>query len=157
MVFYHDALNPLPLADGSVKRIHCEHFLEHLDYDSAPAFLGECHRVLELGGTLRLIVPDAEKYISAYAASDTDFFSALRFLGNASQELETKIIICNQMFRMGGDHKFAWDFETLNLACCNAGFSKVSRSTWQAGPAEIQIDGLDDWRPLESIYCEIER
>lgn len=154
-VIYYNAFNPLPIADNSVKRIHSEHFLEHMEYEDALALLVDCHRVLACDGTMRIIVPDSEKYMAAYAASDVAFCGQLKFLGNPPSALETNNIICNQMFRMGGDHRFAWDFETLELACRKAGFGTIEKSSWKSGPAEFQIDGLDEWRPIESLYCEI--
>jgi predicted SAM-dependent methyltransferase len=154
---YFDALNPLPIDNGAVRRIHCEHFLEHLEYDHAVCFLSECYRVLEPLGTLRIIVPDAEKYMVAYADANSEYFRQLKFLGNAARELETSCIICNQMFRMGGDHKFAWDFATLELACRRIGFASVKRSVWREGEVEFQIDGEEDWRSLESLYCVISK
>jgi predicted SAM-dependent methyltransferase len=154
-VLHYNALNCLPLDNGSVKRIHCEHFLEHLDLQQAMVFLVECRRVLEVEGTMRIIVPDAEKYMTSYVARDEGFFGQLRFLGNASRPLETNMMVCDQMFRMGGDHCSAWDFITIEKVCRGAGFSSVERSEWRGGPVEHQIDGLDNWRPLESLYCEL--
>ena len=78
---------------------------------------------------MRIIVPDAGKYMSAYATRDESFFGKLDGLGGASPPLETNALICNQMFRMGGDHLFAWDFETLELICRRIGFSSVVRSS----------------------------
>src|SRR5438552_3964666 len=57
-VFYFNMLNPLPMEDRTVAHIHTEHFLEHLEYSDAIRFLAECHRVLKLGGRMRIIVPD---------------------------------------------------------------------------------------------------
>jgi hypothetical protein len=152
---YHNALNKLPLDNGSVSRIHCEHFLEHLDFAQALAFLTDCRRVLEPTGTMRVIVPDAGKYMIAYVMRDRAFFKKLEFLGNAAERLETPMIICNQMYRMGGDHRSAWDFETMELIGRRAGFSHIETSEWKHGPAAHQIDGHDDWRPHESLYCEL--
>jgi len=76
--FYFDVRNGLPLANGSVKHIHSEHFLGYLDYEEALGFLRDCSRMLQTGGTMRMIVPDLETYIRAYAADDAAFFNALR-------------------------------------------------------------------------------
>ena len=54
---------------------HVEHGLrcstrearEHIEpREELPRFLGDCHRALEPGGVLRIIVPDAERYLQAY-------------------------------------------------------------------------------------------
>jgi predicted SAM-dependent methyltransferase len=155
--FYFNALNPLPIGDQTVTRIHAEHFLEHLEYDDALRFLGECCRVLTVGGTMRIIVPDAERYMQAYVGDDGTFFERLKDLGGSSEPLPTKCIICNQMFRMGGDHRFAWDFSTLKYVTKLAGFSAIRRSHHNDSSAAHCIDGQDWWRPFESLYAEVTR
>jgi len=155
--FYFNALNPLPIDDQSVRRIHAEHFLEHLEYDDAIRFLCECKRILEVGGTMRIIVPDLEKYVRAYANNDTAFFDRLKDLGGAVEPLPTNGAICNQMFRMGGDHRFAWDFETLKFASHLAGLGSIRRSHHNDPSVADCIDGQDWWRPFESLYVEVIR
>lgn len=156
-VYYYNALNPLPIVNGTVQRIHCEHFLEHLEFDHAMAFLEDCHRVLELGGTMRIVVPDVQKYLTAYSAGQADFFASLANIGNPSEPLSTPNMVINQMFRMGGSHRFAWDFETLVLVASKAGFSKVDQSRQHGAPPPYAIDGRDDWRGIESFYAELTR
>ncbi len=155
--FYLNAMNSLPIADGSVRRIHCEHFLEHLEYFDAVRFLRECHRILQPSGTMRIIVPDFEKYILAYARNDTAFFHSLSDLGNPSDPLVTRAMVINQMARMGGDHRFAWDFATLHHVARSVGFSACEKSELDAAPAEFSIDGQDGWRAIESLYAELAR
>ncbi len=47
--------------DGSVAEIYASHVFEHLGYlDDLPKALAECHRVLLIGGKLRISVPDFE-------------------------------------------------------------------------------------------------
>ena len=70
---------------------------------------------------MRIGVPDAELYLRAYAANDREFFKATEWLGCASYPLRTPLEVVNQLFRMGGAHKFAWDFETLALSLSEAG------------------------------------
>lgn len=71
--YFADLRNHLELKSGSVRHIHCEHVLEHLERDEAARFLRECRRVLVAEGTLRLILPDGEKYLRAYAVEDALF------------------------------------------------------------------------------------
>jgi len=155
--FYFDALDPLPLEDGSVRHIHCEHFLEHLERRDALKFLGECSRVLDAQGTMRVIVPDAERYMRVYVAEDREFFERMVNLGGHDEPLRPKSLVVNQMFRMWGNHRFAWDFEALDAAARSAGFSDVRRSGHnQAAPA-YAIDGQDWWRPFESLYADLSK
>lgn len=151
--FYLDVRNGLPLDSDQVTHIHCEHFLEHLSFDDAERFIRDCRRVLAPRGTMRIIVPDAAKYITAYCQNDTAFFGSLSGLGNASESLDTPIKVINQMFRMGGDHKFAWDFDTLLKIARAAGFSDVVKSSFGDMPESLAIDGTDEWRRIESLYA----
>lgn len=151
-VYFADLRDPLELKSGSVRHIHCEHVLEHLEHDEALRFLRECRRVLAADGTLRLILPDAEKYLRAYAAGDTAFFELLRHLGNAVQPLTHRTAVINQMFRMGGGHRYAWDFAELRDALLGAGFSAMEKSAFGDVAPEFRIDGIEDWRPHESLY-----
>ena len=140
----------LPLDDGSVRRIHCEHFIEHLRLpDEVMPVLAECQRVLEPGGELRIIVPDAARYIRAYAGRDAAFFDAMRDLGGAAQPFETDIEIVNQAFRMGGDHQFAWDLPVMRRRLEEAGFEHVQETGYD--PVRF-IDQGDEWRRRESLY-----
>ncbi|MGZ0077055.1 class I SAM-dependent methyltransferase [Methylomonas sp. YC3] len=151
-VYFHDLRNLIPLNNQCAKHIHCEHFLEHLEYSYAKKLLRECYRLLENGATLRLIVPDAEKYLKAYCFDDKEFFEQLKNLGGSPKPYNTKMEIINQMFRMDDDHKFAWDFETLKLALSEAGFTQINRSEIGDIEAQYNIDGTDWWRPVESLY-----
>lgn len=140
----------LPLENASVRRIHCEHFFEHLRFpDEVMPALAECFRVLEPGGELRIIVPDAARYIRAYARHDEEFFLAMRELGGAATPFETDIEIVNQAFRMGGDHLFAWDLPVMRRRLEQTGFEHVEETGYD--PVRF-IDQDADWRRRESLY-----
>jgi predicted SAM-dependent methyltransferase len=151
-VLYWDFRKPLPLADAAVRHVHCEHFIEHLEHHDALALLAEFRRVLEPGGTLRLICPDAGRYIRAYCAGDAAFFRALERLGGAAKPFEHPIEVINQMFRMAGAHRFAWDYEALEAALAGVGFVGIRRSSIGEPDAGGEVDGRDDWREIESLY-----
>jgi hypothetical protein len=155
--FYFDALDHLPIASAAVRHIHCEHFLEHLEYADALEFLKECARLLEAGGTMRLIVPDAERYMRAYCADEQPFFAQLAHLGNTLEPLTPKNRVCNHSFRMDGEHRFGWDFETLEAACRPLGFTNIARSTLNDIEGPYRLDGQDWWRPLESLYANLRK
>lgn len=150
--FFLNAKKGLLFEDAAVRHIHCEHFLEHIEYPIAISFLRECCRVLEPKGSIRLILPDAEKYFHAYCAKDVVFFDKLKHLGGTAEVFCTPVEIINQMFRMWGDHRFAWDFETLELNLKRAGFVSIQRSKFGDIRQEFNIDGTDEWRLLESLY-----
>jgi predicted SAM-dependent methyltransferase len=64
----------LPFADGRLSLAFTSHLLEHLTDAQVTGLLGECARVLEPGGVLRISVPSAESAIAAYRRGDRSFF-----------------------------------------------------------------------------------
>jgi predicted SAM-dependent methyltransferase len=149
-----DFRQPLPFESNSVAMIYSEHVLEHIFKEDALLLLKEFHRVLKKDGIVRIGVPDAEIFFKAYVNNDRDFFSKIKHLGGAVIPLDTPIDVINQMFRMGGDHLFAWDFETLSKGLKEAGFSNISRwSSCKASSKEICLD--DPTHDFETLYVEV--
>ncbi|MBI4403742.1 MAG: methyltransferase domain-containing protein [Deltaproteobacteria bacterium] len=143
----------IPLKDCSVSKIHCEHVLEHLDYpDEALKFLNECHRLLRTDGELRLIIPDVLKYIQAYTGGNFHFWDQFKDLGNTAKPFETEMEIINQCFRMGGDHRFAYDYKTVNTLLTKAGFVHIKKTDYCPGNF---LDQGDSWRLSESLYLTV--
>jgi predicted SAM-dependent methyltransferase len=155
-----DARKYLPFPDKSVKGIFSEHFFEHLDYtEEAPGFLAEAHRVLKEGGVLRLIVPDAERYLKAYVQGDWQDFAAIRPLDaefkdpHAGVRYNTKMELINMVFRQAQEHKFAYDFETLSLLLQRNGFQDVTKQEFgKCLDPEICLDL--EVRAPESLYVD---
>ncbi len=156
----YDARKSLPFATDSVKGIFSEHFFEHLDYiEEAPYFLSECYRVLQNGGVLRIIVPDAEKYLKAYAKGNWQELSKLRNLNAElrdpyfSFKYNTRMELINVVFRQLQEHKFAYDFETIDFLLKRNGFQDVRKQAFgQSVMPEICIDL--EGRSTESLYIE---
>ena len=156
----YDCRKRLPFPNASVRGIFCEHFVEHLDYtEEVPYFLNECHRVLKPEGVLRIIVPDAEKYLCAYAAPGWEQLSALRPLdeGNVDAHYHcryrTKMELINMVFRQGHRHKYAYDFETLHFILLRYGFSRVIRQEFgRSWLPELSIDSEE--HATESLYLD---
>jgi predicted SAM-dependent methyltransferase len=159
----YDCRKNLPFSDSSVQGIFCEHFFEHIDYtEEVPYFLSECHRVLKKGGVLRLILPDAEKYLRAYCKGGWEDFIGIRPLeaGNTDSyfhcKYNTRMELINVIFRQGHEHKFAYDFETLRFLLLRYGFSEVVRQEYGAAlMPEICLDQLV--RATESIYVDAKK
>ncbi len=123
----HDLRRPLPLADGSVKRIMAEHVIEHLDpQDDIPGVFRELYRVLEKDGTVRIVVPEVARFIKAYLSNDPADWQALGFLdGRIPSVMSTPMDMINHVFHQGGEHCAGWDFPSLQIALSQAGFSRV--------------------------------
>ena len=155
-----DIRRRLPFADGSVRGIFSEHSFEHLDYiEEVPRFLRECFRVLKPGGVTRIIVPDAGKYLCAYAHGGWEALAAIRPLYDQRNDhyfhfrYNTPMELINVVFRQGYEHKFAYDFETLSIVLRRSGFDKVIRQAYGTSidPA-LAIDFEE--RASESLYVD---
>lgn len=62
-------LGKLPIKSGSASLVYSSHFLEHIPKNRLLFFLTEIHRVLEPGGTLRIVTPDFENMCSTYLSN----------------------------------------------------------------------------------------
>jgi predicted SAM-dependent methyltransferase len=159
----YDCRKSLPFPDGSVRGIFCEHFFEHIDYtEEAPHFLSECNRVLKKDGVLRLILPDAGRYLRAYCKGGWEEFERIRPLGPERRDIHcdckynTPMELINVVFRQGHEHKFAYDFETLRFLLCRYGFSEVEQQEYgRSLMSELCLDQAI--RASESIYVDAKK
>jgi predicted SAM-dependent methyltransferase len=159
---FYDCRKGLPFPDRSVRAIFCEHFFEHLDYtDEVPYFLSDCHRVLIPGGVIRIIVPDGERYLQAYCQPGWESLAKLRPLGPDRADsygfsYHTKMELVNVVFRQGHEHKFAYDYETLELLLHKYGFATVVRQAF--GRSQLPELCIDlPTRACESLYVEAQK
>lgn len=127
----HDLRRPLPFATGGVRRILAEHVIEHLDFhDDIPRVLADFHRVLEPGGTVRIIVPDMELFIAAYRESDLGALARLGMPDGLPAGMSTPIELLNHAFHQGGEHCFGWDFAAMRDALQRAGFKQITKQAY---------------------------
>jgi len=117
-----------PFPTASVTIIHSEHFLDHLDFpDEVEHILRESYRVLVPMGAFSVGIPEAGGLMAAYARGERDI---LRPSGIRTTPLSGSACPCigsNYLFRQFGEHKYAYDEETLLWTLRRAGFEKVSR------------------------------
>ena len=145
-----DLRRRLPFQDNSVKYIFSEHVFEHFDYyEELPTLLNECFRILEIGGIMRVVVPDAEKCVEYYCSKDKDFFSFL------SWPVYTPMEGLALVFTARGFHKFGYDYETLCLALGNAGFNEIYKTPYLGSSiAVLNLESKDDPRSAASLCVE---
>lgn len=139
----------LPFADGSVRYIFVSHLLEHLFFprDVKP-FLAELRRVLAPGGIVRIVVPDVEQCIEAYANNDQSFFGNRRETWTWWPENPTRLEDFLAYAGAGAEpaylfesHKYGYDFETLSRVLGDAGLDQITRSTYMASEHEaLRVD-----------------
>ncbi len=122
-----DLRESLPFSDDSVSIIYSEHFFEHLDYpDEVGHFLGECFRVLKTDGVFSIGVPDTEWPIRAFAEGDEEYFRIARERWHP-EWCNTRMHQINYHFRQRNEHKYAYDYETLEKILRQFRFLSIER------------------------------
>ena len=148
---YWDLLQRLPFSDNNCAYIFCEHFLEHLSYPiEVHKFLADCYRILEDGGTLRLILPDVERVIKAYAEGDVEFLKKAAPQSNSLIEELNLIFHGNPL----GEHHYAYDFSSISELLKGVGFRQVLKLENGVGSIAAELDRRDEPRMLESLAVE---
>ena len=149
-----DTRRSIPIGDECADGIRIEHFVEHLEpREEIPALLRDCHRALAPGGVLRIIVPDAARFLQAYAAGTDE---ALRKLGVPDpfpDDLPTRMDIVNHVFRQWHEHYWAYDFETLAHRLRAAGFARIEQTAYRRSLlAPLGADREE--HAVESLYVD---
>lgn len=150
-----DITKGLPIKEGFIRGIFTEHVLEHIPFEDCGKILAEFRRVLEPGGTLRIIVPDAELYLDAYQRGKLGERINMPDGTPASPEGHfdvTPMMVINRIFR-GHGHQYAYDFRTLKMMLENAGFVGVEKATFGNGRDKCLLIDLAR-RAYESLYVE---
>lgn len=96
----------------------------------------------------------AEKYLAAYAEGTWGALTAFSPIARGEAEpVATRMEVVNNHFRQGGQHRFSYDAETLQLALRNAGFVEVNETAYGSSRRpELAIDAPA--RAEESLYVE---
>ena len=105
--------------DASVDMIYACHVLEHFGRHEFLGVLKEWHRVLRLGGLLRLAVPDFAACASIYQDKGIDDIQLITGLMVGGQRNEYDY------------HKMIFDQQSLTKHLTNMGFGQVERWDWR--------------------------
>jgi len=144
-----DCRTSVPVADGGAAGIRVEHFVEHIEpREHLPAFLRDCRRALEPGGVLRIIVPDAERYLRAYCQPGLDGLREMAVPIPFPADLPTRMDVINHVFHSWHEHRWAYDFEALSHRLREAGFTEIAR----AGFGCSALAALAQDRPHHAPY-----
>jgi predicted SAM-dependent methyltransferase len=116
-----DLSRSIPVRSGSVDYVHSEDFLEHVDLPRGRHLLSECFRVLRPGGVLRLLTPDLRAIVErVYLGREARHLAFCRLNLQADGPCQA----LNMWLRMEGDaHRFVWDYDLLERALTETGFS----------------------------------
>jgi predicted SAM-dependent methyltransferase len=126
-----DMRERMPFDNGSVAIIYSEHFFEHLDYpNDVKHFLQECYRVLEPNGIFRVGVPDTVLPLRDYLGIGDGWW--LQACKNKEfwrpEYCKTPMDHINYHFRQDTEHRYAYDFETIESVLKETGFVEIERS-----------------------------
>ncbi len=139
----------LPIASESVRFVFSEHLIEHFRYDEAVHFLSECWRILEPGGAIRVVAPDLHGMARAYVEQDKAWFD------KAFPYLSDPVKVLNLVFHQGGAHHYIYDSEALQAVLREAGFERLTPSSFgRSAWPELNVDLDDDLRTIKSVYVE---
>jgi len=108
---------------------------------------------LEPGGELRIIVPDAARYLQAYCRPDLDGFRELAVPDPFPDDLPTRMDVINHIFHQWGEHRWAYDFETLSLRLRTAGFGTIEQVGYQRSLLPALAQDRDVHAPY-SLYVD---
>jgi Uncharacterized protein conserved in bacteria len=125
--YIHDVKNLPFFEDGYADLIYACHVLEHFSLDSLKFVLREWRRVLKNNGVLRLSVPDFDKLLAVYKASDNDVESIRQPLMGVEDGYYSHLLLFN----------FAFIKKVLE----NNGFKNVR--TWD--PNQVSDHDFEDW------------
>jgi len=129
-VTYGDVLKGLPVADESVAGLYASHVLEHLSLDDMRRALAESLRVLQPGGTFRLVVPDlkerARRYVESDASDAAHAFMRATYLGH---EARSRTIMGRLRALIGNSmHLWMYDYPAMAAELDRAGFIGIRRA-----------------------------
>lgn len=148
--FMMDLRGQLPFRDNSVQYIFTEHVLEHLTEDHGAGVLQEFYRVLQPGGTARIIVPSLRSFCEHYLQGDQDYFEST---GTAQAE-DLPSDGLNSLF-YNHFHRCMYDYARLDRALRRAGFPDVRESSHLgSNHNELNLDTDSESRRLASLYVE---
>ncbi len=149
--------------DARFDGIFTEHCLEHISFPECIEVARDFFRMLVPGGRLRVILPDGGLYLDLYQKwklGDRTPFPYLEAEGLLDLEEDsrcgfTPMMAVNRIFR-GYDHRFAYDFETLEHLLGYVGFTDIRRVAFREGEDPVLLIDSETRRP-QSVYLECKK
>ncbi len=129
LLIRHDCRKPLFFPDNSADHILCSHFLEHVFPDEMETIIKDFYRVLKVGGTLHVIVPDLQLLAKQYLlkSSQGEPCAADEFIKNSILSKNTrgsfKFRLLEFLGGFGLQHHWMYDYSSMATKLQNIGFS----------------------------------
>jgi predicted SAM-dependent methyltransferase len=115
-----DLRNPLPLTPGQVRFVYSEHFIEHIDRESARRLFSRVRTAMAPGAAIRLSTPDLAKLVQDYQDG------RLVRMDHGGWYPETPCRMLNDGMRLWG-HTFLYDEPELAALLEECGYSDIHR------------------------------
>ncbi|MDB5164324.1 MAG: hypothetical protein JWS12_942 [Candidatus Saccharibacteria bacterium] len=138
-----DLRKPLPYKDDSVDKIFHEHFIEHLPKAQGEAFLHDCYRVLEPGGSMRIGWPDTAKMIRAYVTHNKKYFNYVSKHVDGGMLFGTwdELLVD---FLYSWQHRYGYTRKHLKQLLLHIGFKDAKYKKYRQSDYGFDIDARND-------------
>jgi predicted SAM-dependent methyltransferase len=163
-----DVRKPLPFRDDSVKYIYTSHLLEHLYKEDAENLLKECYRILQIGGVIRIIVPDLLSKVSEYNKRTEEianykglqeytppadmFLEGLGMFEKAGEYVPFWIRLIRKIQSDKNIHKWMYDLNSLSRRLEKIGFADIRRKEYGESLI-VDVRLLDNRDRFERCIC----
>lgn len=154
-----DITQRLPFRSDSADCILAEHVVEHVSYNEAVVFFGECHRVLRTGGICRIAVPSVERVWREATPNYVEFTS--KWVRPRADDANSRLrdAMTNILYRHG--HRAPWTQGLLLASLFYAGFDEpIARTPGQSDhPELVGVEGHgrvigDTFNWIETVVAE---
>ena len=158
-----DIRRPLPIPSQYAGGLFTEHCLEHIEIQDGSHVLREFYRVMRPGAYIRIIIPDAEIYLTEYAkhtrgapfkmphVTDTPYVRFPGLEGGYTPVMSVNRVFLHQYEKQG--HRFIYDFETIAKLLERAGFVHIKKVSFGVGSDPKLLIDIPS-REVESLYVE---
>jgi len=143
-----DLQDALPFDDASIDYVVSIHALPELPHPDIEPALRELYRVLEVGGVLRLSLPDLDRAIRAYLDGEAGYFLVP---DDDARSLGGKLVVQMSWY---GHSRSLYTFDFIEELLYRAGFRRVVRCEFR-GTASVHPEIVElDNRERESLFVE---
>lgn len=143
-----DLRKPLPLAPGQVRLVYSEHFIEHIDRESAGRLLRRVRQAMAPGAIIRISTPDLARLVGDYSSG------RIIRMEHGGWFPETPCRMLNEGMRLWG-HTFVYDEPELFGLLDECGFSDIRRVNW-GGSDTPELRGLESRPDFDDLIVEAE-
>lgn len=152
-IYLHDLRKPFPWETDTIDVVYSSHTLEHLSREEGSRFLRQCHRVLRVGGIIRVVVPDLAKLVQQYTDQTIRADEFIDHLGVSARQYRGRLKRRFSVYMELYLHKCMYDTPTLLEILCDLGFEAGARAPFESDIEDIGHVEIAD-RTKEAVIVE---